>query len=107
MKNYTVLPGDTLWHIAKSLGIGLTELLTANPQITNSNLILSGQKINIPNNNTNAPTYSVMPGDTMWNIAKNHGIGLNELIGSNPQLTNPALILPGQTINIPSTPSTP
>ncbi|MDD2181593.1 MAG: SafA/ExsA family spore coat assembly protein [Bacilli bacterium] len=108
METYTVLSGDTMWRIAKKHEIGLNELLTANPQITNSALILPGQIINIPGNN--ASTYTVSPGDTMWNIAKKHEIGLSDLTEANPQIENPSFILPGQTINIPngtSTPSTP
>lgn len=102
---YTVVPGDTMWNIAVKNGIGLNELLSANPQITNSSLILPGQTINIPS--TNASIYTVMSGDNMWNIATKYKVGLNDLIQSNPQITNPNLILPGQTINIPSTPTTP
>lgn len=102
---YKVVPGDTMWNIAVKNGIGLNELLSANPQITNSSLILPGQKINIPS--INASIYTVMSGDNMWNIATKHKIGLNDLMQSNPQITNPNLILPGQTINIPSTPTTP
>lgn len=52
-------------------------------------------------------TYTVMQGDTMWQIAKKHGVGLNELLDANPQITNPSFIIPGQTINIPSVPDTP
>jgi uncharacterized YkwD family protein/spore coat assembly protein SafA len=100
-----------MWQIAIKHGIGLNELLVANPQITNSALIFSGQTINIPSTNTSA--YTVMSGDTMWNIAMKHGIGLNELLTANPKITNSALIYPGQIINIPDTnnipgiPSTP
>ncbi|MDD4408199.1 MAG: SafA/ExsA family spore coat assembly protein, partial [Bacilli bacterium] len=46
-------------------------------------------------------TYIVMRGDTMWNIATQYGIELNELLLANPQITNPTLIYPGQIINIP------
>jgi len=42
-----------------------------------------------------------MRGDTMWNIATQYGIELNELLLANPQITNPTLIYPGQIINIP------
>lgn len=108
MATYTVVPGDTMWGIATKHGIGLNELLAANPQITNSSLIFPGQTINIPSTNTSA--YTVMAGDTMWHIATKHGIGLSDLMKANPQITNSALIFPGQIINIPSpakAPSTP
>ena len=48
------------------------------------------------------PTYTVMPGDTMWRIARNYGIRLEELAAANPQITNINLIFPGQTITIPT-----
>jgi len=46
-------------------------------------------------------TYIVVPGDSMWRIAVRHQVGLDELIRANPQIQNPALIFPGQMINIP------
>jgi uncharacterized YkwD family protein/spore coat assembly protein SafA len=103
MVPYTVVLGDTMWRIATKHGIGLNELLTANPQITNPSLIFPGQIINIPR--TNTLTYTVISGDTMWRIAAKHGIELSDLMAANPQITNPALIFPGQKINIPSIPS--
>lgn len=45
---YTVKPGDTMWKIASSHEIGLSELLKANPGITDPALIYPGQKITIP-----------------------------------------------------------
>lgn len=48
-------------------------------------------------------TYTIQKGDTMWHIATKYGIDLNELLTANPQIVNPTLIFPGQTINIPST----
>lgn len=46
-------------------------------------------------------TYIVQPGDSMWKIAVKYQIGLSEIIGANPQIKNPALIYPGQKLNIP------
>ena len=48
---YTILKGDNLSKIAESNGISLVELVEANPQIENVNLIYPGQEINIPVNN--------------------------------------------------------
>ncbi|TDT62284.1 spore coat assembly protein SafA/uncharacterized YkwD family protein [Fonticella tunisiensis] len=45
---YTVQRGDTMWKIAVRYQIGVSELIQANPQIKNPNLIYPGQKINIP-----------------------------------------------------------
>lgn len=105
MTTYTVIRGDTMWSIARKHGLSLNELLVNNPQITNSELILPGQKINVPINGTT--TYTVVLGDTLWQIARNYNVGLSDLMAVNPQITNPALIIPGQTINIPSSTSVP
>ncbi|KXG75475.1 SafA/ExsA family spore coat assembly protein [Thermotalea metallivorans] len=45
---YTVVRGDTLWKIAVKYEVGLSELIRANPQIENVDVIYPGMKINIP-----------------------------------------------------------
>jgi len=46
-------------------------------------------------------TYTVVSGDSMWKIAVKYEIGISELLKANPQITNPAMIMPGQKVNIP------
>jgi len=48
MTTYTVLPGDSLWRIAVKFQIGLSEIIAANPRLSNPDLIFPGQIINIP-----------------------------------------------------------
>jgi uncharacterized YkwD family protein/spore coat assembly protein SafA len=45
---HTVQPGDTLWKISVRYQIGLSEIIAANPQFKNPNLIYPGQRVNIP-----------------------------------------------------------
>lgn len=45
--------------------------------------------------------YTVVSGDTLWAIARRHGVSLQELIAANPQIANPDLIHPGDQINLP------
>ncbi len=45
---HTVKSGDTMWLIAVRYQVGLSELIQANPQIKNPNLIYPGQKLKIP-----------------------------------------------------------
>ncbi len=45
---YTVKKGDSMWKIAVKYEVGLSEIKSANPHITNPELIYPGQKINIP-----------------------------------------------------------
>lgn len=46
---YTVVPGDSMWKIAVKYEVGLSEIISANPQITNTSMIYPGQVLKIPN----------------------------------------------------------
>ncbi|MDD2504286.1 MAG: LysM domain-containing protein, partial [Clostridia bacterium] len=48
MQQYVVRPDDTLYLIAKEFKIPLAQLISANPQITNPNMLRVGQTIMIP-----------------------------------------------------------
>jgi uncharacterized YkwD family protein/spore coat assembly protein SafA len=45
---YVVKPGDSMWKIAVKYKVGLSEIIEANPQIANPDLIYPNQKLNIP-----------------------------------------------------------
>lgn len=45
---HTVKSGDTMWKIAVKYEVGCQEIIDANPQVTNPNLIYPGQKLNVP-----------------------------------------------------------
>ncbi len=45
---YTVQPGDSLWKIAVKYQIGISEIIAANPQFKNPNLIYPGNKVTVP-----------------------------------------------------------
>lgn len=49
-----------------------------------------------------AGDYGVVRGDTLWDIARAHGVSLDALIEANPQIANPDLIFPGDRITIPT-----
>ena len=48
-----------------------------------------------------AATHKVAAGDSMWKIAVKYEVGLDEIIAANPTVQNPALIYPGQVLQIP------
>ena len=60
---YEIKPGDSLSEIASQFGLTLPELLHANQQIQNPNLIMVGQKINIPSSEP-GPPVTPAPGHT-------------------------------------------
>ena len=45
--------------------------------------------------------HTVVKGDTMWRIAVKYQVGLSEIKAANPHIKNPALIYPGDVLNIP------
>lgn len=49
--SYTVVPGDSMWKIAVKNQVGISELISANPQIKNPSMIMPGQVLSIPNIN--------------------------------------------------------
>lgn len=53
---YTVKSGDTMWKIAVKYEVGCQEIIDANPQVTNPNLIYPNQKLNIPTKSTEETT---------------------------------------------------
>jgi uncharacterized protein (TIGR02594 family) len=54
-----VKSGDTLWDIAADHHVSLGELLAANPQITNPDLIHVGQVLRLPGNRAQAAGHAV------------------------------------------------
>ena len=45
--------------------------------------------------------YTVRKGDTLWGIAREHGVELTDLIAANPQIKNPNRIYPGDEVYLP------
>ena len=118
LQTYTVIPGDNLYDIARSKGITLQEIEAANPQIANFDIIHPGDIVNIPtagavDTSTGASgagatgSYTVAAGDNLSEIAQAHGMSLQEIESSNPQIQNFDLIHPGEVINLPGSSASP
>lgn len=54
---HTVASGDTMWKIAVKYKVGTSEIIKANPQISNPNLIYPGQKLNIPTTDSSVSDF--------------------------------------------------
>lgn len=54
---YTVVSGDSMWKIAVKYQIGLSEIISANPQIKNPNLIYPGDVLTIPQLDTSVLSF--------------------------------------------------
>ncbi|WP_041580356.1 CAP domain-containing protein [Bacillus sp. 1NLA3E] len=45
--------------------------------------------------------YTVQSGDTFWKISLIHGVNFESLLRENPQVVNPNIIFPGDTLYLP------
>lgn len=96
----TVRSGDTLSGIAARHQVSVPDLLAANPQIRNPNLIYPGQTVHLPGGGGGGEV-TVRSGDTLSGIAARNNVGLDALLSANPQIRNPDLIHPGQVVHVP------
>jgi LysM repeat protein len=109
-QTYTVQRGDNLFRIALRFGISTSSLAEANG-ITDPARIFAGQELTIPGFVTegeavenplvagNPITVTILPGETLRQIAERHGMTLEQIMQIN-QITNPDLIIRGQQLTV-------
>jgi len=116
---YVVKYGDTVYMIAKAYGVTVQQIVNAN-NLSNPDLIYVNQVLIIPvgtttsapnptpTTTTSATTYVVKAGDTLYAIARAHGITIQQIVDANG-ISNPNLIYVNQVLKIPAgtTTSTP
>lgn len=71
---HTVVKGDTLWKIAVKYQIGLSEIISANPQFPNPDLIYPGQTIYIPVLDSTVTSYEQQVIDLVNEIRVQYGL---------------------------------
>jgi LysM repeat protein len=98
-QTHQVRSGDTYFKISQQYGVDLNELLRTNNAVTNHNLIV-GQNVVIPQKGSSTITYTVVRGDNLWTIAKNHNASLSEVYRLN-NLNERSVLQVGQRILIP------
>ncbi len=97
---YTVMKGDTLSSIAKSFNTNVSSLLKLNNFDLHQRIYV-GQKIIVPSEGTiNIKKYKVKQGDTLYSLAKNSSITIDELCEINNMKREDTLYL-GQILNLP------
>ncbi len=95
---YTVQRGDSLWSIAKKLGVTVDELKEAN-NLTSS-LLSVGQVLKIPSKQIiDESVYIVQKGDSLYKIANMYNISVDELKNMNNLSSNTLSI--GQVLKVP------
>ena len=93
---YTVKASDTLFNIAKKFGVTVRQIVDANPQIENSDIIFVGQVSAFhgvtgaqANTNTHAPPPNSTPTPTLGRMTGGFRLTLRLLseTGQRPRLT--------------------
>lgn len=122
LPRHTVVAGDTMSGIAAAYGVALDQMLSANG-LSRQSLIFPGQSIVLPPGGTDvappasatpapvpAPApeasappsggeYTVVDGDTLWDIAARHDLQVSELVAING-LDPASVIRAGQVLRV-------
>ena len=105
-----VAPGDSLWKIAGRVfgsGARWRELAALNPEISDPNVIRTGEWIRVSaNESKNGKRFVVRAGDTLSSVAQaelGNARAFTCIAQANPQLRSIDLIYPGQTLVVPQT----
>jgi len=115
---YTVLPGDWIWKIARDFNVDPQEIIDLNG-LSLPSQIKPGMTLQIPAPASQpAPTvtseapsetgtpqatstvHTVQPGEWIWQIARLYNVDAEDIIAAN-NLTDPTWIYPGQELIIP------
>jgi FOG: LysM repeat len=118
-RTHTVVRGDTVSAIAARHGLRTADVLAWNglrwksiihpgdvlrlsaPAAKSAHSAASpAKKSSSASPKTGAATHTVVRGDTLWAIARHHGVSLRELLHAN-DLSTAAIIYPGEKLRIP------
>ncbi len=119
MAAYAVTPGDSIWTVAKRLGVSPRDLVRANADIDPDRLSL-GQILRIPAGRAPEPavqaaqaapatgaggrSHALAEGDNFWTVARRLGVRVSDLRAANPGL-DPRKLRPGQVLAVPEAPA--
>jgi len=102
---HTVAKGETIYSIARSYNIAVNDIRAANPSLKDA--IKVGDVLTIPTNTASSTymgsatkIYTVKAKETLYSIARNNGVKLEDIIEANPDLKNKPLT-EGQNLRIP------
>jgi len=102
--SYIVQAGDSLYSISRRYGLTVDELKRLNN--LSSNTLSIGQRLLVsgnPGSTGSSNDYIVQPGDSLYKIARDFGISVDELMNFNNLSSN--LLSIGQVLKIPGSTS--
>lgn len=72
--SHKVAAGDTMWKLAVKYQVGTSEIIQANPQVSNPDLIYPGQVLNIPQLDKSVSSYEEEVIRLVNNIRQQNGL---------------------------------
>lgn len=72
--SHKVVKGDTMWKLAVQYQVGTSEIIQANPQVSNPNLIYPGQVLQIPQLDSTVSAYEAEVIRLVNDIRKQNGL---------------------------------
>ncbi len=99
-KTYIVAEGDTLYDIALAFDLSVDDVIAFND--LDGTVIQPGQLLQLEPPDVPAPqlVVTVVVGDTLWALAKEHGTSVEAIQAANG-LTKNSLLRPGDSLTIP------
>ncbi|PZU39472.1 MAG: hypothetical protein DI571_14595 [Arsenicicoccus sp.] len=99
LSEHVIVSGETTATIASDHGTTVSDLVGLNDLAQGGALIFAGDVMLVPANGEAQGSYTVQRGDTLAEIAAEHGVDVNALVEANG-LDDPNLIIEGQTLSI-------
>lgn len=96
MTIYTVQRGDSIYSIARRFGVPPSRIITDNFLTDPRNLVVGEDLVIL----FPLQTHIVRGGETLFSIAEDFGVSINDLYRNNPNLNGSASVFPGQVLNI-------
>lgn len=98
-ETYTVQTGDTLGEIAERFEV-TPQAIQLHNDLSSPDRIVAGNELRIPPGPDVPLRYTVVPGDTLGWIARQHGVTVQEVVALN-EMADPDDVSAGQEILIP------
>ena len=101
---HEVKKGETLSKLAKKYGTTIDSIMKHNPIIKDKNLIVTGWKLEIPNDSATGQKYfmyTVVHGDNLTKIAAKFKTTIKAIVELNPKIEDPNLIITGWVLKVP------
>lgn len=95
---HVIKPGDTVYSISEKYGVPMQRIIDDN-DLENTDRLMIGQAIVVLVDNIR---HTVKSGESLYTIARAYNTTVQNILDANPGITNPAKILEGQIILIPT-----